>query len=130
MDKFISLNTFGNLTVNGQKFKFENFDKDKNGVISESEYNEALKTAKLDVVELSQIDVNGNKNISESEFGIWEQKILMQDALNGLTPQISKDFSAKSQYFEKLTEDLKNLVNDYAKTFQGNVSDMANSFIG
>ena len=129
MDQFKAINTFGSLTANGQKLKFQDFDKNNDGIISETEYKEVLTSMKLDSVELSNIDNDNNKNLSKEEFEIWEQKILMQDAVNGLASKISSDFSGKSQYLEQLTNELNLLINDYVKTYYGDISNMAKDFI-
>ena len=70
---------FGNLTTqSGQQIKFENFDKNNDGTITEEQYNAALKEYGLDSVELSNVDTNGDKQVSNEEFQVWEQKIKME----------------------------------------------------
>jgi len=128
MSGFNSIHQFGTLIVNGKKLTFEDLDKDKNGEISLQEYNSLLKEVKLDSVDISNIDNNEDKVISKEEFSIWEQKTLMQEAINSLSPQITNDFGGKSQYLEELTNQLKNLINDYAATFYGDISTMAEEF--
>ena len=129
MSEFNAITKFGSLTVNGQKLQFKDFDKDGNGEISENEYNEALRAAKLDKVEFTNVDNDSDKNISQKEFSVWEQQILMQDAVNKLAGQIGLDFSGKSDKLEELTDELKTLIEDYSKTFYGDISTMAESFI-
>ena len=70
---------FGNLTTqSGQQIKFENFDKNNDGTITEEQYNAALKEYGLDSVELSNVDTNRDKQVSNEEFQVWEQKIKME----------------------------------------------------
>ena len=128
MSGFNAINQFGTLTVNGKKLTFEDFDKNKDGEVSVQEYNSLLKEVKLDSVDLSNVDSNGDKAISKDEFSIWEQKTLMQDAVNALATKISSDFAGKSQYLEELTNQLKTLINDYALTFIGDISTLAEEF--
>ena len=102
MSGFGSINQFGSLTVNGKKLTFEDFDKDKNGEISTEEYNALLKEVKLDTLELSSVDKNGDQVLSTEEFGAWENKIAMQDVVNAMAGQISKDFTGKTQYLAEV----------------------------
>ena len=129
MSGFQGINQFGSLTVNGQKLTFEDFDKDKDGKITQEEYDALLKEVELDSVELSTIDKNEDKTLSEEEFEIYEQKLLMQDAVNEMKSTISTDFSgSKSQYLQEVTVYLKDYINGYALTYVGEVSSMAEDF--
>ncbi len=128
MSGFRGINQFGSLTVNGQKLTFEDFDKDKNGEITQEEYTNLLKEVKLDSVELSTIDKDGDKAVSEDEFAVWEQKTQMQDAVNEMKSQISRDFSGKTQYLTEVTNALKDFIDGFALTYTGDVSGMADAF--
>lgn len=128
MSGFGSINQFGNLTVNNKKLTFEDFDKDKNGEISTEEYNALLKEVKLDTVELSTIDKNGDQVLSTEEFAAWEQKIEMQDAVNSMAGQISKDFAGKTQYYTEVKEALTNFIEEFASTYTGDASGLAAAF--
>lgn len=129
MSGFSGINQFGSLTVNGQKLRFEDFDKDKNGEISKDEYNALLKEVQLDTVELSVVDKNGDETISEDEFSLWEQKIQMQDEVNNLSGTISKDFTGKTQYLTTITTALKDYIDDFANNYKGeDISKMAEDF--
>lgn len=132
MSGFSGINQFGSLTTQaGQRLKFEDFDLDKNGEISKEEYESVMKEMKLDSVELSTVDKNGDETISEDEFAIWEQKQEMQNAVNDLAAKISKDFSGdKAKYIPEVTTALKDLIDDYAKNFTGEISKMADAFKG
>ena len=129
MSEFSSINKFGTLTVNGITLKFEDFDKNNNGEISVEEYNSVLKEMKLDAIELSTLDKNSDKTISNEEFSIWEQKILMQDAVNAMKSQISKDFAGKTQYLTELKESLTNLIEEFSSSYSGKTTNLANAFI-
>lgn len=128
MSEIGQINNFGNLTVNGRKLTFEDFDKNNDGTISIQEYNSLLKEVKLDSIDFTNIDNNSDESISKEEFSIWEQKTLMQEAVKDLAPKISTDFSGKPQYLEEITNALKNLINDYAKTYYGDIKLMAENF--
>ena len=125
---FGSINQFGSLTVNGRKLTFEDFDKDKNGEISTEEYNALLNEVKLDTVELSTIDKNGDQVLSTEEFGAWEQKIAMQDAVNAMAGQISKDFTGKTQYLAEVKTALQDFIEEFAKTYTGDAAGMVDAF--
>lgn len=135
MSGFSGINQFGSLTTqNGTKIDYkyllEKYDADGNGEISKDEFNTAIKEEKLDKVELSKVNTNGDEVIDEKEMGIYEQKYKMQEAVNAMSAQITKDFSgsAKSKYIAQVTLELTNFITEYANNYQGEVSGMAEAF--
>ena len=135
MSGFSGINQFGSLTTqNGTrvdyKYLLEKYDADGNGEISKDEFNTAIKEEKLDKVELSSVNTNGDDTIDENEMGVYEQKYKMQEAVNAMSAQITKDFSgsAKSQYIAQVTLELTNYITEYANNYQGDVSGMAEAF--
>lgn len=128
MSDFGGINQFGSLIVNGQKLTFEDFDKDKNGEITQEEYNELINDVKLDSVEFSSIDKDGDNAISEDELAIYDQKTQMQEIVNNMAGTISKDFSGKSEYLAELTEELKNYIEEFATNYTDDISNMAKDF--
>lgn len=129
MNGFSGINQFGNLTVNGQKIRFEDFDKDKDGKISQEEYDSVMKEINLDTVELSTVDKNGDKEVSEDEFALWEQKTQMQDAVNNMAAAISRDFAGKTQYLTNITNALRDYIDDFANNYKGeDISKMTEDF--
>ena len=125
MSGFNGINQFGSLTVNGQKLKFEDFDIDKNGDVTQKEYNELLKKVELDSVEFSTVDKNQDNVISEDELAIYDQKSQMQDDIYNMSKTISLDFSGKSEYLTQLNSALKDLINDFAASYTGEIENMA-----
>ncbi len=135
MSGFSGINQFGSLTTqNGirvdYKYLLEKYDADGNGEISKDEFNTAIKEEKLDKVELSSVNTNGDDTIDENEMGVYEQKYKMQEAVNAMSAQITKDFSGnvKSKYIAQVTLELTNYITEYANNYQGNISDMAEDF--
>lgn len=135
MSGFSGINQFGSLTTqNGTrvdyKYLLEKYDADGNGEISKDEFNTAIKEEKLDKVELSSVNTNGDDTIDENEMGVYEQKYKMQEAVNALSAQITKDFSGnvKSKYIAQVTLELTNYITEYANNYQGNISGMAEDF--
>ena len=135
MSGFSGINQFGSLTTqNGTKVDYkyllEKYDADGNGEISKDEFNTAIKEEKLDKVELSKVNTNSDDTIDENEMGVYEQKYQMQEAVNAMSAQITKDFSgsAKSKYIAQVTLELTNYITEYANNYQGNVSGMAEAF--
>ena len=128
MDGFSKITQFGTLTVKGKTLTFDDFDKDKNGKISGDEYNAVLKEMKLDSVELSTVDKNKDNTISKEEFSLWEQKIAMQDIVNGMSYTFSKDFSGKTEFLPALSDALRNYINEYAQNYIGDKSSMVDDF--
>lgn len=134
MSGFSGINQFGSLTTqNGTrvdyKYLLEKYDADGNGEISKDEFNTAIKEEKLDKVELSSVNTNGDDTIDENEMGVYEQKYKMQEAVNAMSAQITKDFSGtKSKYIAQVTLELTNYITEYANNYQGNISGMAEAF--
>lgn len=135
MSGFSGINQFGSLTTqNGTrvdyKYLLEKYDADGNGEISKDEFNTAIKEEKLDKVELSSVNTNGDDTIDENEMGVYEQKYKMQEAVNAMSAQITKDFSGnvKSKYIAQVTLELTNYITEYANNYQGNISGMAEDF--
>ena len=135
MSGFSGINQFGSLTTqNGTrvdyKYLLEKYDADGNGEISKDEFNTAIKEEKLDKVELSSVNTNGDDTIDENEMGVYEQKYKMQEAVNAMSAQITKDFSGnvKSKYIAQVTLELTNYITEYANNYQGDISGIAEDF--
>ena len=135
MSGFSGINQFGSLTTqNGTrvdyKYLLEKYDADGNGEISKDEFNTAIKEEKLDKVELSSVNTNGDDTIDENEMGVYEQKYKMQEAVNAMSAQITKDLSGnvKSKYIAQVTLELTNYITEYANNYQDEVSGMAEAF--
>ena len=129
MSGFSGINQFGSLTTqSGQRLTFKDFDKDGDGKITQEEYDTVMNEMKLDSVELSSVDKNGDKEISEDEFAQWEQKTQMQTAVNDMAGAISKDFAGKTQYLAEVTTALKEYIEEFAASYTGDISGMAEAF--
>ena len=129
MSGFSGINQFGSLTTqSGQRLTFKDFDKDGDGKITQEEYDTIMNEMKLDSVELSSVDKNGDKEISEDEFAQWEQKTQMQTAVNDMAGTISKDFAGKTQYLAEVTTALKEYIEEFAASYTGDISGMAETF--
>ena len=129
MSGFSGINQFGSLTTqSGQRLTFKDFDKDGDGKITQEEYDTVMNEMKLDSVELSSVDKNGDKEISEDEFAQWEQKTQMQTAVNDMAGTISKDFAGKTQYLVEVTTALKEYIEEFAASYTGVISGMAEAF--
>ena len=118
MSGFNGINQLGSLTTqSGQRLTFKDFDKDGDGKITQEEYDTVMNEMKLDSVELSSVDKNGDKEISEDEFAQWEQKTQMQTAVNDMAGTISKDFAGKTQYLAEVTTALKEYIEEFAASY-------------
>lgn len=115
------LNVFGSLTINGKKLSFEDFDANKDGQISETEFKNLLAEVKCDTLELSSIDTSEDKVITEDEFADFEKKAQIQDALNELQGSIAKDFTgANAKYATQCMAELKDYTTNFVANYQGN----------
>ena len=96
MSEISGLNVFGNLTTkNGVKLKFDDIDLNKDGKITENEFKAVLEANENDTVELSNVDKNADKMISEDEFALYEYKMQIQEQLNNFQGKIALDFSGE-----------------------------------
>ena len=87
---FIGINQFGSLTSKVGKIpSFEDFDVNKDGKISNEEFESLFKEEGWDTVEFSTVDKNADKEVSEEEFKTWEQERKMQEAVNNISGQFA-----------------------------------------
>lgn len=129
MSGFSGINTFGNLTKVNYKELVEKYDADKNGELSTEEFQTALKEEKLDQIDISSINTNGDNKIDENEMAVYEQKYKMQTAINNMSKDITKDFSGtKSQYIAQVTLELTNYITEFSENYKDDISGMAEAF--
>ena len=122
------LNVFGSLTVNGKNLKFEDFDTNKDGHISESEFTALLEREECDTLELSSFDANGDKVITEEEFADFEAKSQIQEALYELSGKIAQDFIGdNAKYASEAMAQLREFAKEFVASYTGN-GDMVTDF--
>ena len=77
---------FGTLTTkSGKIINFDDIDRDKDGKISQQEFNFIQKELGLDIVEFVDEDNKGEKKVSDYEFVLWQQEAQMQEAFDVLS---------------------------------------------
>ena len=129
MSGFSGINTFGNLTKVNYKELVEKYDANKDGELSSEEFKTALKKEKLDKIDISSVNTNGDDKIDENEMAVYEQKYKMQTAINNMSKDITKDFSGtKSQYIAQVTLELTNYITEFSENYKDDVSGMAEAF--
>lgn len=129
MSGFSGINTFGNLTKVNYKELVEKYDANKNGELSTEEFKTALKKEKLDKIDISSVNTNGDDKIDENEMAVYEQKYKMQTAINNMSKDITKDFSGtKSQYIAQVTVELTNYITEFSENYKDDISGMAEAF--
>ncbi len=129
MSEFSGINAFGNLTKINYKELIEKYDADKNGELSTEEFKTALKKEKLDQIDISSVNTNGDDKIDENEMAVYEQKYKMQTAINNMSKDITKDFSGtKSQYIAQVTLELTNYITEFSENYKDDISGMAEAF--
>ena len=129
MSGFSGINAFGNLTKVNYKELIEKYDANKDGELSTEEFKTALKKEKLDKVDISSVNTNGDDKIDENEMAVYEQKYKMQTAINNMSKDITKDFSGtKSQYIAQVTLELTNYITEFSENYKDDVSGMAEAF--
>lgn len=130
MSEISGLNIFGNLTAkNGVKLTFNDINLNKDGKISEEELNTLLKANDIDTVQLSNIDNNDDKMISEDEFVLYKYKMQIQEQLNNFQGKISMDFSGElSTLIPNVIAQLKDLTNIFVENNISNPKKMVEDY--
>ena len=65
---------------------------------------------------MSTVDTNGDKEVSNEEFQLWEQKIKMEEALAPYVQQVTTDFiGANSAYAGDMTTALRELIDKFSE---------------
>lgn len=126
--------SFGALTAkNVGQVNFENFDLDKDGIITQSELETALGKEQFDLLDLSSIDKNADQKVTQEEYELWTQEAEMLEYLETLKTQAARDLVGQDaddikNFVDKLTEYEKLFVENYTKTHK-NINGMAADFV-
>ena len=130
MATFNQISQFGNLTLrNGEKVSFKDFDKDGDNKITKSEYKQALEVMQLNDVDINQLDLDKDSEISFDEFAKFEQLNLMQDYVNQMEDTINLDFRTDSIGMNQIRTALINHIEDFANNYDDkDISQMARKF--
>lgn len=124
---------FGKLTLNnGKVINFDDIDTDKDGKISQQEFNFIQKELGLDIVEFVEEDNKGEKNVTDYEFVLWQQESQMQELFDKLASQVAKDFIGNNAKFSQpVLKELRQFLGDFKEDFKKSgksIIDMASSF--
>lgn len=125
---------FGTLTTkSGKVINFDDIDRDKDGKISQQEYNFIQKELCMDTVELTdEAQKNDDKNVTDYEFVLWNQEAHMQESFDTLCVQISTDFiGANAKYSSAILKELRAFLNDFKESYikdGESIIDMADKF--
>ena len=122
--------SFGALTA---KIKFENFDLDKNGYITQEELQILLGKEQYDILDLSTMGNGEDIKITQKDYEIWQQESIMIEQLDAMKAQAARDLVGQD------VDDIKNFIeaqNNYEQDFiekysktHNDVSGMAKEFI-
>ncbi len=86
-------NLFGSITSKqGRQINFNSIDSNRDGIISQNEFNQAKNRYNV-TVDFSFLDTNNDGKISEEEYGQLQQNKELQTVVNSLKSSISADFS-------------------------------------
>ena len=123
------LNQFGSLTTqSGKRLTFEDFDLNKDGKITDAEFNRALSNWGLDSLELSSIDQNKDNIITEEEFANFELEAEINQVLNDfINTTVSSDtdlIGSNLKYGQQVTSELKAWVDEFKAQYTGDSEQM------
>ena len=124
---------FGTLTTkSGKIINFDDIDRDKDGKISQQEFNFIQKELGLDIVEFVDEDNKGEKKVSDYEFVLWQQEAQMQEAFDVLAAMVAKDFIGNNAKFSQyVLKELRQFLTDFKESYKKSgesLIEMASSF--
>ena len=129
----IGIYQFGSLTTkNGKVINFEDIDTDKDGKISQQEFNFIQKELGLDIVEFVDEPKKNDKNVTDYEFVLWNQESQMQKLFDNLASQVAVDFIGNNaKYAQQVLKELRQFLSDFKENFKNggeSIADMAEAF--
>ena len=124
---------FGSLTTkSGRVINFDDIDLDKDGKISQQEFNFIQKELGMDTLELTDEKQKGEKKVTDYEYVLWSQESQMQDEFDKICTQVAKDFiGANAQYSSQVLKELRQFLKDYKQSYideNKTIIGMADSF--
>ena len=118
-----------NFQINGKYISFKDMDQNKDGVVSEEEYNAVLKDMQADSVDITSSVDEADKTADEDTNARFEQEVKMEEALDNIKKQISVDFCGEnSKYIADIAFDLKDYLEEFKTSYTGDISKMAVAF--
>ena len=107
------------ITKNGKIIDLENVDIDKDGKISQQEFNLIQQELCMDTLELTdEQQQKDEKNVSDFEFVLWNQEAHMQNSFNNLCVQVSKDFiGVNSKHSPQVLKELRMFLSDFEEEY-------------
>ena len=120
---------FGTLTTkSGKVIDFNDIDRDKDGKISQQEYNFIQKELCMDTVELTEENQQKDeKNVTDYEFILWNQEAHMQESYDTLCTQVATDFIGNNaKYSAQILKELRLFLSDFKEQYQSNGESIVN----
>ncbi len=130
---FSGIYQFGALTTrNGEVLRFEDIDTDCNGKISQQEFIFIQKELGMDTVEFSEQDEQGEKDVTDYEFVLWNQEAKMQKAFENLSGLVSRDFIGdNAKYSKPIMKEMRTFLKDFKEEYmnsENSIGGMAEAF--
>lgn len=124
---------FGAITTkSGKVLEFEDMDKDRDGKISQQEYNFIQKNLCLDTVELENGGVKKEKNVTDYEFVLWQEEAKMQETMDSIQAEIATDFiGVKAKLAPQVLRELRDFHDSFkeqCKNSEDSIINMASKF--
>lgn len=132
MSELAGIGTFGSLTSKYiNSVNFDEFDIDKDGIITQEEVNTLCQNKNFDILDLSSIDKNADKKVTEDEYILWQQESEIKKYLDEIKNNVAKDFIGGDQSdIIKVINALEEFKSLFIKSYPNNsgLSEMANAF--
>ena len=92
MNSTTNIMPFGSLTAKHlQTKKFEELDLNFDRIITEEEITKVFGKQIFDTLDLSSIDKDADKKVTQNEFDLWQQEAEMKDLTDSFKTQASRD---------------------------------------
>lgn len=130
MTDLSGINQFGSITTqNGTKLTFKDLDLNGDGEVTEEEFKSVLESVETDSVDLSAGKGAEDKTLTDEQVLDYTIDAQIQEALNDLMGQISKDFTgANADLSSEMIAALKEFAETFKAEYIGDTSKMVEEF--
>ena len=130
MTDLSGINQFGSITTqNGTKLTFKDLDLNGDGEVTEEEFKSVLESVETDSVDLSAGKGTEDKTLTDEQVLDYTIDAQIQEALNDLMGQISKDFTgANADLSSEMIAALKEFAETFKAEYIGDTSKMVEEF--
>ena len=123
---------FGSLTAKRINYmSFEELDANKDGYLTQEEINHLFDNIQIDILDLSTIDIDADKKVTQQEYELWQQEADIETITDKIKEQVIRDFIGHDE--DDIKKVLK-MIDEYKISFiqnfqkNGNISEMSERY--